>query len=84
MHGVIILMKRSRTSPEGEHPRTLSSGPEDKLALCVRCSSLQGKSKRSINELLESLDIVAQVSVFLESERAKHARKLPLSRYFLG
>lgn len=27
----------------------------------------------------ESLDIVAQGSVFLESERAKHARKLHLS-----
>ena len=43
MLGVTILLQRSWTSPEGEH---------DKLALCVRCSSLQGKSKRSINELL--------------------------------
>ena len=28
--------------------------------------------------------IVAQASMFLDSERAKHARKLPLSSYFLG
>lgn len=31
----------------------------------------------------ESLDIVAQASVFLESERAKHARKLHLSYQWL-
>lgn len=52
MLGVTILLSDHGHLPKETIPRTLSHGPEDKLALCVRCSSLQGKSKRSINELL--------------------------------
>lgn len=55
------LLQRLQTSPElGEHPPDPCHGPEDKLALRVRCSSSQGKSKRNINELrYESLDCCA-------------------------